>query len=639
MNRINLKYLSYTTRPFIFTCKFADLIKRLSDKSSYFDEYNQLSMTEEFLKSYLNSEELTPLRNVYTYKFKKNDQNTSKIKIAKKSEHVLFLLKTDNYLENLLKISLGTLIKSFNEILSFLEKNDKFLSHIIGLRKDEFKSKISNMQIKCNEKLTAAELREEVLILSKLLKPVSIKIFKADTKSEIYRKCLDNLNQLHKVLDILDAFLLSEKRMQILALVSKAGTIQISIVFENEINCKYETNKKILKNPHLISEANRVSKIITSYINKLPKVFSILDINRFLGFEDKIAVYDHPRKMIRNLNILNASRCNNLYKKVSNQKAIFMRMIVDESEEGYSPESCLEFYNYLSLLVAYHHSYDENTLLKCYLKEEKRGLIDYLNKPTEHMYVDDSLVVLSTIDESANVAQIKKLVGRGGEITTDVNSHQLRIYSFWDFIYICNALALGSTAILIDTLLLDYIKRKISDIKFKQAVHIKQARLGRVLSRINSFYNNRSLSIKVDSNYISDILFEKMGLKRIEKQVNETTDINWRSANLMSSQSYNRYSLLLTFISLFISVASFGLVAKVAKGCTSDHYSGLMYSLFTDSPKILVILTIISIPIAIYACILVYEIIRAFVFTKNVAKLDGFRIIRGKKIQKNQEKL
>ena len=640
MNRINLKYLSYSTRPFIFTCDFADLIKILSNKAEGFDEKDRSSLTEDFLKRYLNSEELTPLRNVYSFKSKQNNPESSNLKTAKNSEHVLFLLNTKDYLDELLKMRIEVIKKSFTKILSFIQNNDGSLSHLIGIRKEKLNLQIDSIldRYSKNIDINIENLKKDVLILTNLLKPVSIKIFKADIKSDFYKQCHNNLKELHKILDVLDAFLISRKRMHILALVSKTGTIQISIIYENEIDCEFELNNEICKNPQLVSEANRVSKIITSYINKLPKVFSILDLNHFLGFDDRIVIFDHPRKMVRNLNILDAKKCNTLYKKISNQKAIFMRMITDFTDRDCSSALCRDFYNYVSLLVAYHHSYDEVTLLKNYLKKENNNLVDYLNKPTEHMYVDDSLVVLSTIDESANVEEIKKLVGSGGETTTEIFSHQLRIYSFWDFIYICNALAFGSTAILVNTLLLDYIKRKISDIRFKQIVHIKQARLGRIISRINSFYNSRSLSIKTDSNYIFDILFEKMGLKRIENQINETTDINWRSANLMSSQNYNRYSLLLTFISLFISIASFGLVAKVARGCTSNEYGELMHSLLTDSPQILVILTVISVPIAVYVVFFVCETIRAIILSKNIAKLDGFKTIKGNKIEKNQEK-
>ena len=187
---------------------------------------------------------------------------------------------------------------------------------------------------------------------------------------------------------------------------------------------------------------------------------------------------------------------------------------------------------------------------------------------------------------------------------------------------------------IINTLLINYIKTKIGNNKWKQVIHIKQARLGRVVTRIVSQYNHSFLNIKVDSKQISIAVFEEMGLIDIEKQLNETTDVVWRSANLMSSQNYSRFGFLLTFVSLFITVISYGLISKVDFENTSDNYAGLMHDIFKEAPKIPVVLTFASIPFIIYTIWVIIDRIFSQMQQRSLTKLNGFKPKGKKSIKK-----
>ena len=407
--RISSKYLIFTTRPFVFACTYEEMLKRLILKSKSYDNSDEkiTSLTEDFIKQFLNPNELLIERSVLRYNDSKSFGESS-LKNALKNEHVLFMLDKENYIKDLRKDCLPKMVDSFKEVLRVFKENNKALATKISLNEFEIIQLISSSEeiISSNE-LTIEKFRDEVLAFNQSIKNLRNKLFKSDTKSEYNRKFGDKLKELHKIIDVVDGLMCCDDKTHIFAFVSAAGTIQISIVKESYINSEIKSDKKLLFNKSLITEADRITDIITAKINKLPKIFSIIDLNRYFGFttQDKpmIAIFDHPRRLIRKYDLLDFKEVNSLYGKTSPQKALYLRMNVISVDKNFKNIS-IDFFNYVSLLVAYNHSFDKFTLLEYCVENSKYGSLhqndetkkikDHVKKTTEHLYINDSLAVL-----------------------------------------------------------------------------------------------------------------------------------------------------------------------------------------------------------------------------------------------------
>ena len=627
------------------------MLKHLILRSTKFDYSNRdlTSLTEDFIKQFLNPNELLIQKDVLRFNDGKTT-NESSLRNALKHEHVLFLLDKDTYIKQMRNDCRCKLIDSFKAVLKVFKDNYKSLAVKINSDKHDVLNLIISKEEKMSSGiLTIEQIRREVLSFNQSIKGLRNNLFKSEIKTEYNKQFSEKMKELHKIIDVVDGLMSCDCKTHMFALVSSAGVIQISIVKESYVDSKIQSDTNLIYNKSLITEASRVADIITSRINKLPKIFSIMDFNRYFGFATEpkptISIFDHPRRLVRKYDLVDCEEVNSLYGKTSPQKSLFLRMNVTKNDKNFKNIS-LDFFNYVSLLIAYSHSYDKYSLLKYCIEnskykhlinhEEDKKFQDHIGKTTEHLYIDDSLAVLSVIDESENIEKFKNYIcSKRHYAKKDPISHQLRFYSFWDYIYVCNAQAFGSSAIIVNALLINYVKTKIANCKLKQVIHIKQARLGRIVSRIASKYNHTFLNIKVDSKKISLAIFKEMGLIDIENQLNVTTDIVWRSANLMSSQNYSRLGFLLTFMGLFITVVSYGLIAITdTNGTSPDNYCGLMSGIFANAPKIPVVLTFAAIPVIIYLVWIIVEHIISRVQTRSLTKLNGFKQKGGRCIKK-----
>lgn len=637
--QITTQYLVFASRSFAYTCWNTDLLKRLSKHCKPINQAEGSVLAQKFINSFLSLDELPISKQIFRFDYEKNKASDKEVwNISKNNEFVLFLLDEAEIIENLsnekyqnnarkqIKGVLTTIKNNANKISNLIRKNDKQLNQIIDSILDYIDTTEFN-KLKKRFKDLCYQLSP--------LKTITNSIGDNDSFSTI-DSILKKMNEIEKFLDVRDYF---TDKIKVFALVSKTGAINISLVTYSHL--KASLSNKIY-NPNdsnqLISEAITNSEKIISSINRLPKIISFLNLNAFLGFNNKCFIFDYPNTIIdSNINGDEYKKTNiflKLSNKTSTHKAVFLKTNIDTKNLTKKDDSPMVYYDYLSLLVAFHKNYDPNTLWEyvsefgknstSYIDSFKNSFEDLLNKPTEHLFFDDCMATLSAIDETININKINSKLTN--PILKEKESHQIRLYSIWDFEYICNALAYSSICILIDSIFIDYIKKVVVKTSFKPFLNLKQSILARIFSRIDSNFNHTSFSLKVDSNKIIDSVFENTGLIRIEKALNETADINWRSGNLLNTQVYQRYGILFSIIGISITVFAFGLISLVDTSKTSEStYLELFNDIFTNSPKIPVVLTIIAVPIFIW---LVWALVEMFIIKfcfKNISKLDGLK--------------
>lgn len=646
--KIHTNYISFATRSYLYVCRYHTILKKLSDKSININSRSSTILTDEFLKSFLDSCHLPYSQEIKRFEYVKNRKGKfvrPNICKLKKNGFVLFLLN-NNVVKEQIKSpeTLSNIKKTFFGLLEFVQKNidDIAIENYIN---KSFLNIETNRLLKLKNDSTFIFTNDVFASYYSIFSPLKESLTRTFENKEFAFKTEKLFKEANRIRDYFDACDVFDGGVRILALVTKTGILNISLISNKDLiselpNKTYDPNNC----NHLIEEAILKSREVQQLNNRIPKILSFINLNKFLGFADCFPIYDNPSTIAYpNLSSIEDRKISN---KLSTNKGLYLKFTVDKDKLNNNDKSPMIYFDYFTLLVAFQHSYDPYTLWE-YIKDSendginyslyKNKICDYLKKPTEHMYFDDSLVTISVIDESVNTNMINNyLENTDSDIKKYNVSHQVRIYSFWDFIFVCNALSFGSVSLLINNIFIDYIKKKISKTVFKPFLNLKLARLSMIFAKIDANHNHTSFSSKEDSNLITDKVFHLIGLNRSEKYLNESTDINWRSGNLISSQTYQRYGIMFTLMSLFALVFSYGIVAYVdTKGETKGDYVLLFSDIFKQSPKIPVILTIIAVPFVLWCALQIVDTIIIKFFTDNVGRLDKYKK-RKQKICKNK---
>ena len=633
---IDTNYFIYCTRFFPFTCYYRTILRKLRKISIGINGKDKDFLTEQFIDKFLSYDNVEIVSKIIKCDYLKNGKKTSKKTKTKdllKSDYVLFVLnKKKLYAQINSKDVKNHVFEKFKRIIDYILENIDY----IGYTNEQIKSVLTKKTKKIYEqiksgsyKLTSEKFDQFTNTFSKLKEDVALvgadKNFVKKTDL-LFKLC----NEIRDYFDALDCI---NRDVKILALVCRSGIINISFL-QNDIvkselcNTLYDKNSS----NQLIEEAITKSEKVLTAINHLPKLYNFLNLNQFLSFK-KCKIYDNPSEAAYLYE-------SNIGKKISNivpvNKGVFLKFIVDTKELNHNDISPMIYFDYFTLLIAYQHSYDEHTLWEflngCrensfdyFLYKDK--IQDFLQKPTEHMFFDNSLFTISTIDETININLTNEyLQNTEKKLEKSSFSHQVRIYSFWDYIYLCNSLAFGNIGLFVNKMFIDYVKNIVNETTFKPILNLRLARLSAIFTKIDSRHNHTSFSTKEDSNLISDVAFEKMGLIRSEKYLNESADQNWRSGNLLSSQTYQRYGILFSFIGILTGLFSYGLISKVdTSDITDSTYCTIMKSIFNDSPKIPVMLTFIAIPFVIWLVATVIGSIKLRHFTNNIFKLCNYK--------------
>lgn len=633
-DNIFTEYFIYCTRSFPFSCRYKTLLSKLAESSTNINTKDGVFLSDNFIKNFLNYDNTSSCSKVVKYEFIKSKSGKSKkpsIHSLAKNDYILFLLKPSLFINQLKSKEAKNVIKdNFKKLLTYVDLNINDLAKSPNLNK-------SLINIKCKEFLKKLENTEydlnsdDYFSFYSILEP--LKKDTCGTISSLYfvEKVNDVFKIANKIRDYFDVLECFDDKIKILAVACKSGVLNISLFKTNSIGSElphdyYDPNNQ----NYLIKEATDKAKIIQTISNRLPKSFSFLNLNSIFGSKFNNLIFDNPNQII-----FPHSEDTKISNKISTNKGIYLRFIVDNQFFDKNDTSPMIYYDYFTLLVAFQHSYDENTLWKFVNDSEKNGpsfihynkiIHDYLLKPTEHMYFDNSLVTLSVIDESININEINnKIENIGKKIEKSEFSHCVRIYSFWDFLYICNSLCFGSISLMVNKFLLGYIKEIVNNTTYKPFLNLRLARLSAIFARIDARHNHTSFSNKEDSNFISDIVFDRIGLIRSENHLEDATARNWRSGNLISTQTYQRYGLLFSFIGLLTGLFSYGLISLVDISKNSKStYCGLFKDIFTESPKIPVVLTIIAAPVVVW---LIFTIIDSIILNKyanNIFKLSKY---------------
>ena len=643
-NSISIKtnYVMFCTRSFPYLCCYSTILKRLANKSVNINQEQGTFLTNEFLDYFLNEQNLPLSKQIKRYEYinKKGSFVPPKICDLAKNNFVLFLRNNVEIIKIISSKSIKDNIKaSFKKCLKYVSDNIDDIykygiddGHINPRIVDKGSLKKTTIDLMKNVEGSNFELNKKVFDeYYKLIAPFKEELTKAYKSTLFVLKANSLIKSIGKIKDYFDTISIFTNDVKVIAVVSKSGVLNISLLKNGVVDSflpsiNYDSNNC----NYLIEEAIEKSKQVTKTCNYLPKIFSFIDLNNFLGFKKRFPIYDDPNTsaLPEYRNIANKKIAN----KLSNNKGIYLKFTVDDNYLSKDNISPMIYYDYFTLLVAFQHSYDEHTLWRfiqdsftggCNYTLYKEKINDFLQKPTEHLYFDDSLATVSAIDETVNINSINNfLKNRKNKVVKSAASHQIRIYSFWDFIYVCNALAVGSISLLVNSVFVEYIKEIVSKSSFKPLLNVKLAKLATVYSKIDACHNSSSYSSKEDSNAIFDIIFGCIGLTRSERFLNETANTHWRSGNLISSQTYQRYGIVFSLIGLITGIFSYGLISKVDTTETSaSDYVTLFKKIFTESPKIPVVLTIASVPIVLWIVLNTISAIKIKYFENNIFKL------------------
>lgn len=442
----------------------------------------------------------------------------------------------------------------------------------------------------------------------------------------VQNKIIDNMSRFDSKIHVLDSWnsckeIMKTSTLSCIAVVSKLGLISFSFAAD------YGSKPSILEVFNLdntnsvVNKAIEVSSTICSRLNKMPKLFSFMDFNMLLGF-DSIVIADNLIKndevdkndcRLYEIESHSRKRISKYMDSFSANKAVHLRFIADDDYQ--QNVNLMFFYDYVSLLSAYNYSLDSYYLWNIVSNNteelEYEDLIkDYISKPTEHMYIDGSTVLISTINPVVPHTNLASKYGLDSNCYS-TSSHQSRIYSFWRFANACNALTFASMTMMAYCLLDSVSINSIKYLKFKLFMVYKYHSFCYYSSLVESNFNIGFYNYKNDNSVVTIPIFNSFGINRLLNARKERNNILWQSANLSNTQLYNRYGLILSIVSLLITIISYGLVSAVFEGSQTIENPFDFFKIVFKTPKFYFILLIACIPLLIWICLNVVGIVIA----------------------------
>ncbi|MDR0934817.1 MAG: hypothetical protein LBM03_00735 [Erysipelotrichaceae bacterium] len=574
-------------KSFFYDCEYKFLLKKLSEKALPFEFDSKYYFINSFLKQMFSASETSLSKSFVKYSTLENKKRDV-LKKCKKSNFSVFHIECIDFMKNEFSPTkiYGTIKNQTKEIIEKLRSKKFFDYFYWSYRKSNYVIKDVGANDKPLEKEEFKEWLNSVLsnsytyddniraffyvknIVHNTIKKYS-KTFLFEYLKELKSgdplasddyHTINNIKdeickRVHKVDDLLDVVrLLNNYVISFVITASKFGAINVSAIAQaKKENEKDKDISEIAISNDDIKPLEQKGKIISGIMNSFSKIFSFLDLNLFLGFHKQkyifMDVYNQSLKRVDNY------KNKKVVNKFPVHKSIFLSIIPD-CNDAESIKIAGKSYNYLSLLIAFQHTYRSELIREFFhgkpeLDYMKYKIIDVLKKEDEHLYFDDNLSLISTID-------------------LNNDSHRASIYSFWDFMYVCDSLIFSSVSKAITSIFNSYALNKSSGCcsGFRPIANKTQIRLSSIASQIESILDYRCYSAKIDSIDIANFIFKSTGLIDMQENVRKTFEMRWENANLINNQKYSRLSLIFSASALLMTIISVGFISTVF---LSDH--------------------------------------------------------------------
>lgn len=336
-------------------------------------------------------------------------------------------------------------------------------------------------------------------------------------------------------------------------LISKRGVANIGFIFPScfkIINSSKET----------ITEKNMsdIAHQICAKTNQLASLYSIID-----------NTYEKSRFSFLNNTIFNEFT---MKKEEPTRKAVYLNFLFDKNKKekydasGNSGLELKEIFDYISLAAAYEHTFTSKYLYDYakkvnsnLLEKNNKRIIEYGNNETEHIYYDDNLFMCSVI----NPAFILNNYPESNALGVFKVSHLSKMYSLWNFQYICEAISHGSIAICIFKMFIRICTYKLRNCHLKLRNLYLYHKVTKIAADLLKEFDLNTFPTKNGAFDLSKIVFDNLHATEIVDSLSNLLDNGWKDGNLLTSQSYNRYGLFLSIGSLLVSLFSFGMISKI----------------------------------------------------------------------------
>lgn len=608
--------LHFVTKSFSFSLKYQDLVKKIADYSYAKNEYlsiNKKRFINPFLDDFFKADSVN-----CSSKFTVFDGKNIKECLA--SQFSLFYIKNDlleefnsnslcyTFLLNKAKVEFDSIISEYNLY------NDSNIKGENGYPK--FKNDfLFNDSSLCFEELLKLDNSKEGALrkfrsAKKKFKDVDNALFKSKdlypSRYSHFKKCYQSYLFILKFLSIKDLALIknNDKAKGVVSFIalSKTGIAQIGF-FGSAYTEVYNGNSYY----NSIRKAKNASSIICKRTSPLLNCLFVVDA--LLKSNEKLSLYNWFFEQ----------------KNEPARKAVYLNFIYDKEDSLPLSQfngniKIKKIFDFITSSVSFEHTFHDKYLWEYDMKKPcchfDKKIIDYGNGETEHFYYDDNLFVLSIINPLYCYSEDYKL---SSSLLVPELSHQSKIYSLRKFMNICEAMVFGSIGVFAFKAFERCCTYKME--KSRKCLKLRRMYLFHRLLFIGSdllkIFNTTSFAAKNDSMSITKIVFDNIKLIELISSSIDLLDNGWKDGNLLTSQSYNRYSLFLSIGSLSVSLFSFGMISKIyvdgyyisssnSMRQPSSDWFGLLLDAF-KTPKMWLVTFICFLPFFIFLLLEVVE--------------------------------
>lgn len=619
----------FSTRTAAFSCSYSKITKLLSEQSIPFNKQldsNIYSQLVDYLRTHLFVDDDVAID-------KKVCRFNGDVDECYKYDSILFLL--DKNKEQSLIKSWFSIEKITNKLKENIEACVKtFKEHEIEYNqicsKNNFAASVSSFNKESNDVDYLCKIALKIKTEFKKIRADLISFYSKINGKYIpnfdkFGKCESNLNEC---LDAITLF--KENKFQILIYVNKSGLLNLIIIHSSNKcfswdNDNYDCNA----DNKLVLNATRASIFYEDKIHSINALFDLINLNMLFGSKEKYIV-GLPYDFINTESIYDNSFKQNtiaIYENNNSFKAIYLRLTFNRKDIYYDDVSAIYFYDYLSLLIAFSHSYDKQSLYEYstnkYVDTTMINKIkDLSSSRTTHIFYDDSLFTYTIMDQSHRFVQYNHVINQENDYC-QLQSHQYRLYSLWEFSSLCNCLIYGSASMLIHCYLIKEVN-KDSNFKTKLGILSSQHRLSKLYAYINLKFSHLVYNSKGRNFPLLDKIFDFIGLIDVENRAKKTFDSNWQYANLNNGRFYSRIGFYFSISSLLISISAFAWASAVFIDCKKTLSQGYewsdLFASFGSTPKFYFILILALIPLVALFLLIFKEFFANIKITSNVMK-------------------
>lgn len=578
--KLKIEPIYFCTKTFIYTCKYEEILAKCMENAGPLGSKNNL-LINEFIKKYFD-DEIASGKQVLRYS--KGDNYS--IKELAKNDFVLFEYSIDNMCkkesdkkkrDDFLKEKYKLIFEYFDYFKSdftYSECNKKYLRVVDGI--DKLK-KIYNANCSNVNKIKKfnKNIRNRIKYWQRIRNDNNEK---TNNKLALQlEKIIKEAKSMDSVCDLSDCLANDAKA---LILVSCDGLLNFSVVSSKKIQSGKQNNNQqndsclfkldIKKNIlNYVPLAVKTADNINSYMNKLPKIFSVIDLNSFLNFNGKVIIYKNifdkksdnknnhepfnsfelcPKFDAKDTQILNL--IENYNKQIKVWKCLYLNFYILEAHK--KKKLGTTFFNYLSLLVGNHHNYDPYTLFKGRKANIKN--FDLINQNTQHLFYEDGQFTYTVINLAEQALNIQTDVNTRMKLIEPA-SHKFRYYVLWDYEYICQCCSYASLLAYIKILSSEY-NRKYGGIRKKNKI------ISYLFSEIERKYSIIYYGFKNNFD-LSKIVFKKLNIDTIVEDLENQNKFSWRETNISNDRFYHWINISFTVASLAVTMFGFGMISKI----------------------------------------------------------------------------